>query len=828
MIPGKISCCLLVRDDAATLRECLESIRPHVDQLVVLDTGSSDDSPAIARHYADKLEFFLGCNDSENRIEDFAAARNHALKFAECEFHAWFDADDVIVGGEHLRALAASRPAETVMWLIPYEYQHDAAGRVTIMHHRENLVVPTSSFQWQTPVHEVLVAKPGKPPPVPIPAPQVRRVHRKQFSKRPDDPQRNLRIMEKYVQKSGEGDIRALYYYGVELMQHRPPGEALMVLRRYFQLSQWGDEQILAALQIARCYQALHDYEAAIEWALKAMVTKSWPEPYWTLAECYFDLALLGKNPDHNFRRCAHFADLGMSLPEADTVLFTNPTKRAEIHRILSVALYKAGHLERALSSAQKGLAGLPEDTVLQQNARSFEVQTIYGDLVAKLNRLHSLGAVTIELGQQVVNMLSGAPPPTPALPVPSSAPPPAQQAAEGCLDVAFFVGPGFEPWNPETMAKTGMGGSETMAWELAKRLRGFGHRVRLFGHCSAEAPEGVFDGVEYLDTTRYPGTSCDVLIASRHANAVDEALNVRAKARLLWVHDVVPYELDQRRALRFDRILALSEWHRSVLRQVYPTVDPEKFAVTRNGIDALRFANVNYMSGAVTADGERIEVPRAPTKVVYSSSPDRGLPCLLELWPEVLRAVPDAELHVFYGAANLEKIIAATGDPELSAMHRRTLHMAKSMPSVKMRGRVGQAELAREFLSAGVWVLPGGFTETSCISAAEAQAAGCHVVCSANAALNETVGARGTLVGGFVQQETRMPPEQSEAYKLMFAKGIIDAIGAARSGPNVEGMAWARECWTLDGLASDWDIMLRELVAELTDRVVPRFWSAA
>ena len=136
MIPGKISCCLLVRDDAATLRECLESIRPHVDQLVVLDTGSSDDSPAIARHYADKLEFFLGCNDSENRIEDFAAARNHALKFAECEFHAWFDADDVIVGGEHLRALAASRPAETVMWLIPYEYQHDAAGRVTIMHHR--------------------------------------------------------------------------------------------------------------------------------------------------------------------------------------------------------------------------------------------------------------------------------------------------------------------------------------------------------------------------------------------------------------------------------------------------------------------------------------------------------------------------------------------------------------------------------------------------------------------------------------------------------------------------------------------------------------------
>jgi len=827
----KISACILSRDDSSTLRECLSSIRPHVDELIVTDTGSSDDSPKIARECgADRVDFYVACNDPEtNQIMDFAQARNHAMGLATCDFHAWFDADDVVVGAEHLRTLASQRPAESVMWLMPYEYQHDPLGRVTVLHHRENLVYPTRGFEWKTPVHEVLIPKAGTPPPTVVAAPQVRRIHRKQLSRRAPDPQRNLRILRRYVQQSGEGDVRALYYLGVEFSNHGMIGDAFRTLRRYEKLSKWDDERCLALLELARLYQMVGDFELAIEWAQKAMTAKSWPEPYWTLAECFYALASppISQDVDQNFRRCAHFAGLGMSLPEAETVLFTNPTKRAEIHRIYSIALFKSGMVEQALASVRAGLERLPEDPVLRQNAAYFETITTQQSVLTGLNRLHALGSLPADRAQLIVAAMSGAPLALPSTPTATIQPPaPAPQAAEpGCLDVVFFVGPGFEPWNPDTFARGGLGGSETMAWELARRLRRLGHRVRLFGHCGPDAPEGVFEGVEWMHADRYPGTECDVLISSRQATAVDAEFGVKTRLRLLWIHDVhAGAELNQRRALRFDRILALSKWHQELLWQVYPHMDPAKVFVTRNGLDPARFEWPESQWGKPTMDVYIKEHDRIPTKVVYSSSPDRGLPCLLELWPYVLKEEPDAELHVFYGSANLEKEIAMTGNAEIAAMHRRTLAMVKSMPSVKMRGRVNQTELAGEMLSAGVWVLPGGFTETSCIGAAEAQAAGCHIVCSGLAALNETVAERGTLVRGEVMQQTRMPPDQPEEYKREFAAAVVAAIRAARNGPNEAGMKWARESFGLDSLATEWDAMLRGLLAEVDRDVVPKF----
>ena len=65
----------------------------------------------------------------------------------------------------------------------------------------------------------------------------------------------------------------------------------------------------------------------------------------------------------------------------------------------------------------------------------------------------------------------------------------------------------------------------------------------------------------------------------------------------------------------------------------------------------------------------------------------------------------------------------------------------------VVAHGRVDQQTLAREMLSAGVWILPTWFCETSCISAMEAQAAGLRIVASKLAALEETVADRGELI---------------------------------------------------------------------------------
>jgi tetratricopeptide (TPR) repeat protein len=86
---GTLSVCMIVKNESALLARCLESIHPVADQIVVVDTGSSDDTVAIARSFgADVVT-----TDWRN---DFAWARNISLDHANGGWVLWLDADDVV------------------------------------------------------------------------------------------------------------------------------------------------------------------------------------------------------------------------------------------------------------------------------------------------------------------------------------------------------------------------------------------------------------------------------------------------------------------------------------------------------------------------------------------------------------------------------------------------------------------------------------------------------------------------------------------------------------------------------------------------------------
>jgi Flp pilus assembly protein TadD len=95
-----LSLCMIVRDNARTLPACLESVRPWVDEMVVVDTGSLDETPQIALAYGGRLFRFPWC-------DDFSAARNESLRHAQGEWLFWMDSDDTIPWecGRRLRRL---------------------------------------------------------------------------------------------------------------------------------------------------------------------------------------------------------------------------------------------------------------------------------------------------------------------------------------------------------------------------------------------------------------------------------------------------------------------------------------------------------------------------------------------------------------------------------------------------------------------------------------------------------------------------------------------------------------------------------------------------
>lgn len=100
----RLALVVIARDEAPRIGRLLASAAPWVDDTLVLDTGSRDDTAAIARAAGARVEHFAWC-------DDFAAARNAALDAAGADWHLVLDADEwVSEGGAQLAALRGTAP----------------------------------------------------------------------------------------------------------------------------------------------------------------------------------------------------------------------------------------------------------------------------------------------------------------------------------------------------------------------------------------------------------------------------------------------------------------------------------------------------------------------------------------------------------------------------------------------------------------------------------------------------------------------------------------------------------------------------------------------
>lgn len=364
-------------------------------------------------------------------------------------------------------------------------------------------------------------------------------------------------------------------------------------------------------------------------------------------------------------------------------------------------------------------------------------------------------------------------------------------------LDVVFFIGNGVEEWTPQTIKKTGMGGSETMAYNQAKNLAALGHKVRVYSGVG-EWGEGIYDGVEYYKSDKYQDLTCDVLIVSRYADKLADHYNIKAKLKLLWVHDVYAISATNELLLKADRILALTQWHKNFIVGKH-NVHPDQVIVTRNGIDLSRF-NKN--------------VERNKFKCVNSSSPDRSWAILLEIWPQIRAQVPAAELHLYYGFKNWAYSAQfSPGQPELIERLKQHILELESQ-GVVYHDRVSQEQLSTEFLSSGAWIHPTWFTETSCITAMEAQAAGLRMITSSIGALNETVSNRGNLISG---------DWTSQEYKNHFIDFVVKALQKDDDSDRLQLQEYASKNFGLQTLAQEWNDMFYNLLDTLKSQpIVP------
>src|SRR5579871_6642868 len=87
---------MIVRDEGSNLPLCLQSVRGLFDELVVVDTGSTDDTREISRGFGARVTEIAW-------MDDFSAARNVSLAMATGDYAFWLDADDIVDPQERIK-----------------------------------------------------------------------------------------------------------------------------------------------------------------------------------------------------------------------------------------------------------------------------------------------------------------------------------------------------------------------------------------------------------------------------------------------------------------------------------------------------------------------------------------------------------------------------------------------------------------------------------------------------------------------------------------------------------------------------------------------------
>ncbi|MDL2248527.1 glycosyltransferase [Tyzzerella sp. OttesenSCG-928-J15] len=145
----EISLCMIVKNEEKTLATCLDSIHDLVDEINIVDTGSTDRTVEIAKKYTDRIFFF-------EWINDFGAARNFSFSKATKDYIMWLDADDIIYEKDRQKFIKLKETMEPdVDYIVtPYVGNYDEMGKPVNVANRERIVKRKNNFKWEGVLHE--------------------------------------------------------------------------------------------------------------------------------------------------------------------------------------------------------------------------------------------------------------------------------------------------------------------------------------------------------------------------------------------------------------------------------------------------------------------------------------------------------------------------------------------------------------------------------------------------------------------------------------------------------------------------------------------------
>ena len=147
-----ISLCMIVKNEERVLKRCLDSIKDLMDEIIIVDTGSTDCTKEIAAEYTEKIYDFMW-------VEDFSAARNFSFSKAECDYIYTADADEVLNQENYEKFRTLKETLLPEIEIVQMYYGNQLAQGTVYNYDRElrpKLFKRLRTFQWIEPVHETV------------------------------------------------------------------------------------------------------------------------------------------------------------------------------------------------------------------------------------------------------------------------------------------------------------------------------------------------------------------------------------------------------------------------------------------------------------------------------------------------------------------------------------------------------------------------------------------------------------------------------------------------------------------------------------------------
>lgn len=286
---------MIVKNEESCLERCLESVQGIVDEIIIVDTGSSDKTKDIAKRYTDKVFDFKW-------IEDFSAARNFAIEFASSEYILQLDADEILCF-----------PQKELLQQLNKDFyyiriKNDLGSGLYLSHQFIRLFRNSSDIRYKGALHEQVpsdfdIERYGFLSSVEI----FHEGYKTHFVKSKQKAQRNLKILLQEIKTKPT----AFNYYnlGMQYILEQKYHDALIALKKSYSLgSQYAFSQKLI-LDIMKCLQAVGQYQEAIKVGKDAVILyEDVPDFWYQMGLVFMEWGLI-KDGQRCFEHCLEIGE---------------------------------------------------------------------------------------------------------------------------------------------------------------------------------------------------------------------------------------------------------------------------------------------------------------------------------------------------------------------------------------------------------------------------------------------------------------------------------------------------------------------------------------